>query len=1191
MKKRRWLAGLVTIAIGVSASAIPVKTLSAAGKAFEGWIVDEAQWKRSEDGTVITSKGGVLNAMEADGPVNANQIEFSVAIREVQSNVDGNVGLYYECENGEHFFFEYNSVLQFLRIRKLVDGIAVTENLVPYVMEQGEWYDCRVRLLPSRIEFYVNNTLMLSQTENYGNIFQNGTCHVQGYNTIPSFRDCTFSVYNEEKPDETDWIYNANWTLVADGEVTSNGTETICKIESRGSVNVNSIEFSAKIEAVRSDVDGNIGVYYQCGNGEDVFFEYNTVLHLARIRRFTGGADQQVSAQVPLNLTTGEWHDFKVILDEEIILFYIDGKNVCSAPGAYGDMFAGGRCRIQGYNTTISVKLENLKNDMETVYKYDFEFRKASSVNGFIAQNGTVSQQDGLLIYTICGNASTLETPVLQTSAGDRYAALFPLRNTVFLRMKNGTNAERLKVSVITTDQTRYSDSTTKTIPILPNSEFQSYFVNLSDLNLSGYLRQIRLEAVGAESGSIEIDAISFERETPVIASAGEILTCTADRDTITITGKLHEAYRNKKVSLYETAISNYSESLTGTPLISAAADGVDFTIQIPLYSGNVSRLSSQFLVGVEGVKCGGKFAVSNYRDFQDNPYAFSLPARSVRVTDAPFSAKGDAFTDDTAAIQAAIDTIHKQGGGTVILPGEPENPYGKRYMVTNLLLKDNVELRIETGAVVWQSPRLEQYRYDAVYGHDIVIPGVNWTHACLCKNLPLIQAYESANIRVTGGGAIRSMDSGSECKDGVDGSTIWTGCPSRIHVVPIGFYGCKNVEISDITLLRTNNYHIVTYACENVYVGNVTMKEVTCASGDGISISMGTHDVMVNRCFLFSNDDSVVLCSSYNDPRGLVWWKAKPESDNSVQNITVCHSYLVGGHGVTFITWGTDNPDLSKNEIKNIHVYDNVLNWIGSWPDNPYYGKQPFDNTEGDDYSPVKQVRILNNRILTAPDIGPIQATDFVTDTILHSSEQFQNGNFEREDPLHPDWVSGLSNWTVQEKGGTVSTIKQDTGYCAMVSGKTILAQGLYQKEGGRRFSADVKVASGTVRMFVCDILTGEILADKYVTAKEFETVSLTYFGTNRNLYLGIEVTTEDGIAYLDNAKVESIPDADVKLEKISDGEDPKPDDPAPEEPKPENPKTGRALPDLFALLLSVLLLGCCALPVFRKKRKTSIL
>lgn len=1167
-KRSRWLAGLLTLMLGISA--FPVNPRSAEA-AFEGWAVDETQWTYSENGAVITSKGNVIDSIQSAGTVSANKIDFSAAIQRVQSDVDGNIGLYYRCQTGEDYFFEYNSVLNFLRIRKLVNDAAVTEEIVPYIMELGEWYDFSVILKETSIEFYVNHTLMMTQAGEFGTVFQNGTCQIQGYNTVLSLRDCAFSQYDETDSGETDWVYNQNWILGEDGAVTSNGTEQICQIEARGSVCVNNIEFSAKIEQVRSDVDGNVGVYYQCSNGEDFFFEYNTVLHLARIRRFTAGADNHISPARSVTLTEGEWHDFKVILDEDIVVFYIDGQIVGSAEGSYGNIFENGRCRIQGYNTTISVKLDNLENDTETVYKYDFEFQKASSVNGFTAQNGSVSYQDGRLIYNIQGADSALATPVLQTAAGSQYSALLPLRNTVFIRMKNNTNAEQLKISVITTNQTNYSEFTEKLVEISPNSDFCSYFMNLSDLNLSGYLRQIRLEPIGAASGSIEIDAISFEREAPIEETAGTVLACTADQSTVTVKGRLKEEYRNKRVSLYETTLANVSEKISGTPLASVTADGLDFTIQIPLYDGTVSRLSSLFLVGAEGVKCGGSFRISNYRDFQENPYEFSLPSFSVRVTDAPYSAQGDAFTDDTRAIQSAIDEVYQRGGGTVILPGEPENPYGRRYIVTHLVLKDNVELRIEHGAVLWQSPRIEEYQYEAVYGHDIVMPGVNWTHAALTNNLPLIYAYEAEQVRVTGGGIIRSMDAGSECADGVDGSTIWTGCPSRIHVIPIGFYGCKNVEISDVTLLRTNCYHILTYACENVYIGNVVMKEVTCASGDGISLTVGTHDVMISRCFLYSNDDSVVLCSSYNDPRGVKWWKADPERDNSICNVTVCHSYFVGGHGVTFITWGTDNPDLSQNEIRNIHVYDNVLNWIGTWPDNPYYGNEVFDNTETDDYSPVKQVRITNNRILTAPDLGPIQATDLVSDTNLHSSEQFQNGDFERHDALHPEWTSGLSNWTVQEKGGTASVVKREEGYCGAISGKAILAQGLYQKKGGHRFSAEVKVEAGTARIFVCDILTGEILADKYITENEFSVASLTYFGTDRNLYLGIEALTDDAVVYIDDAKVESIPDADVNPEKISDPSEPEPTDPD----QTENPVTGE---DAYPALISWLLFLCLA-------------
>lgn len=949
------------------------------------------------------------------------------------------------------------------------------------------------------------------------------------------------SVSAEESTEAVKWMYNKHWKYNAEGFVTNDGNEAIGKLNADRGVTEGSISFDVKIDKVNSKVDGNIGFYYTCSNGEAFFFEYNTVHKRASIYKYPKSGDRKsLASGTYASMMDSKWHTVIIDIKSDKVALTIDGKSVASKKGSFTSAFADGTAHIQAYNTIASFKVPNLVSEESLITKNDFEFGTEESVGNFSAGGGKVSWNNGKLIYEITGSDAFLASPTINAVVGSQYSMLLPLRNTILLRAKNGTKATEWKISVRTGFNLGYSDSNSKTISVTPNSDqFETYYVNLSELNLSGYLRGFKLEPIGADGGVIEIDAVSFEREDPIIETAGEIISCIAENDTVTVRGKLKEEYKNKEVAIYETNLTNISETISGKPLAKATADGTDFTVTFPLYlplhNKQVSRLSSLFIAAVGDVKVvNHAFKIENYRDFDENPYAFTVPERTAVVTDAAYGARGDGFTDDTQAIQKAIDDIAAQGGGKVIIPGDESNFYGRRYIATNIKMKSNIELVIEKGAVIWQSPRKADYQYDVIYDHDVNIKGVNWTHSFLCHNYPLIQGDQVQNIKITGGGILRCMDCGGEDPTGVDGTKLWTGCKNKMHIEPIGLYSCTNVEISDLTFLRTNSYHVSLQSCQNVYVGNLTFKEVTCASGDGISMFAGTNNVFITRLMIFSNDDAVVLVSAYNDPRGLTWWKSNPDGDNSIRNITVCHSWINSGHGVTFITWGTDNPDLSKNVIKNINIYDNVLNTIGTWCDNPYYGKVPFDNLETDDFSPVQGVRIFNNKITSQPDLMTIRATDLVSDTKLTSTNQFEFGDFERKDSENPDWVSGLSNWTVVENKGTVTTAPNGMGYMGVVNGKASMAQGLYMAKGGHKFSADIKVLSGKVRLFVSDILTGEVLSAKDYTAEEFgnewKNVSLTYMGTNRNFYLGVEVLSDDGAVNIDNCKVVDIPESEVQ-------------------------------------------------------------
>lgn len=948
--------------------------------------------------------------------------------------------------------------------------------------------------------------------------------------TFTALADTSFSQWKTE-----------GWTArTENGEqiLYGNPQESMNLLFTKSTVNDNCLEFDIYMEDSTGTDDGCIGAAYKCSNGFQYFFEYNTVHQMVRIRRIGDGVNTEVAPTKAHTLELRKWYTFKLIFAENRLEFYIDGKLIHSAADTAGDPLMGGTCYIQGYFATPRLKNVRLHSEKIEPGKkpeggqtqpmdYDFEFTASESVKGFEAKNGSVSYKNHALIYTLKGSGY-LQSPQINAEKGSPYSALLTVKNTLFVRLKNKTAASSVKVYFITSADGAYNEEKSREFEIEPNSGYRSYFFNLSGLaGMKGYLRGFRIVPQGASGGTLSIDAITFEREKAFYDYAGEILSCTADGKQVTIKGTLNSNYAGKTIQLFELDATNYTQSIKGLkPIAEVTADGTSFTFTVPYMGEQVSRLSSLFMAAVDGVKVSDRFMVENYRDFSENPYAFKLPDYTVDATDARFGAAGDAFTNDTASIQAAIDHVSSKGGGTVVIPGDASY-YGKRYVVTNLKLKDNVELRLEKGAMLWQSPRAWDYEYEVAYGHDVSIPGVNWAHAASCHNYPLIQGDNAKNIKLTGGGTLRCIDAGGENLDTISSDTIWTGCANRIHVVPIGFWKCENVEISDIVLMRTNNYHINMRTCEQVYIGNVEMTEVTCAGGDGISATVGTKRMVIDRCVLYTNDDAVTICSTYNDPRGLAWWHANPDGDNCIDELTVMHSNLHGGHGITFITWGTDAPDLSLQEIKNVEVFDCVLGGgmmsVGAWPDNPYYGRVPFDGTETNDFSPVKNVRIHNNAYKGVCNLEALQATNFITDCGLHSAENFLNGDFERKNGKS-GWVSGLSNWSFTE-GSDVSVTEADGSHKGVLRSVGRLYQGLYMGAGQHEFTIEAELLSGKGRVFIENAETGETVFEQTLAAGEKSNVSFLFSMVVGNTYCFGAELTEAGEVRIDKANIKTTP------------------------------------------------------------------
>ncbi len=783
----------------------------------------------------------------------------------------------------------------------------------------------------------------------------------------------------------------------------------------------------------------------------------------------------------------------------------------------------------------------------------------------YTAEHATLADRGGAMVLTTDGTADRggFVTRDLPRKAGGLYSMLMPRRNTIFMILRNPDSLPSARLSFTSESAPDWDSRNAVELPLTPGPEPRAYYFNLSLCpGCQGRLTAFRLEEAG--QGTLILDGYSFEQEKPLERPAVQVTSCLADRDagTVRLCGHVTDPaalapYVGGRLAVYAgimadaQGLGSSRETVAGKHFIGSTAlpVGESFTLEgLPLYLKETTLLPYQLLLfaereGLAPLCLCDRFYIENYEDFDGNPYAFDLPDYTVSVTN--FGARGDAVHDDTEAIQAAIDHVNAAGGGVVCLPGDG-GLYGRRYIVTNLLLRSYVELRLGEGAVLWQSQRRDDYPYEPAVGHDGVIPGINWTHSLHVSNLPLIQGANLTHIKVTGKGTVRMLDTGSE--EGVDMPGYAAGCPERIHCIPLGLFNCSYVETRDFEIVRSNNYHTEYNHCQQVYIANIRLHQVKCVSGDGYGMADAKH-IKVNRCFLQSNDDGIVMSCHYFDPRGILWWTNMKDEDNSCRDITVAHCYLNsgGGKALAFIPWGTSDPIQEREEISEVVAYDNFLtcvNPVGTWPDNPYAGKVPFDNSETDDYSPVKNVRIYRNHYEGTCTLGPICATNVLTDCGVQSASRFRNGDFS---------LGGMANWTVwpNRESGAVQTViyadKEKGCIHRFDTGEVAAAQGLHLLAGTHTFTCELWTGQSGAELFVCripgvgerggmDVLArGEVLAAEAFVCPYPRRVSLTFDLTDTeevDLFLGIRSGQGDrsanGFAVFDDCRLDSRVDAE---------------------------------------------------------------
>lgn len=212
-----------------------------------------------------------------------------------------------------------------------------------------------------------------------------------------------------------------------------------------------------------------------------------------------------------------------------------------------------------------------------------------------------------------------------------------------------------------------------------------------------------------------------------------------------------------------------------------------------------------------------------------------TIPNKTFNIKD--FGAVSNQSTDNTQAIQKAVDAAEKAGGGKVIIPaGE--------YLSGPIQYGSNLELHLDAGATlkmlpINQYPGNEQQRPSFLYGKKL------------------------HDIALTGEGTI----------DG-QGSPWWPLAKTSKAERPrmIEFKDCDKVLFDGVTLMNSPKFHITVGGnSSNLTVQNVTISAP--ASTDPVNPSHNTdacdvsaHHVLIQNCKVSVGDDDFTCGGGTDD-------------------------------------------------------------------------------------------------------------------------------------------------------------------------------------------------------------------------------------------------------------------------------------------------------------------------------------
>jgi polygalacturonase len=207
-------------------------------------------------------------------------------------------------------------------------------------------------------------------------------------------------------------------------------------------------------------------------------------------------------------------------------------------------------------------------------------------------------------------------------------------------------------------------------------------------------------------------------------------------------------------------------------------------------------------------------------------------PLAAATFSPADYGAAFSATSNDSAAIQRAIDAAYAAGGGTVVIPA------GRTLMSGSIELKSNVVLSLEAGS------RLVASTLESDYPDSV-----------------LIRARHAENVAITGSGTIDGRGLEFLGKEGpyIFGKKDARDWRPRL----ILFEDCRHVRVVDVNLKDAARWSLHLAGCDDVAIHGISIRNSLKAPNcDGIDPDH-SRNVRITDCSIECGDDAIVVKTS----------------------------------------------------------------------------------------------------------------------------------------------------------------------------------------------------------------------------------------------------------------------------------------------------------------------------------------